>query len=240
MWIWSLVGGTKIPHAAEQLSPCVSTTDLHATAREPMCHNKDSMCHIWNLRRLIIITVMCVYLVTQSCLTLCISMDCSPPGSSVHGDSPGMHTRIDLPCPPPRDLPNPGTEPRPPTLQLDSLPFEPPRKPTNNNKLKLKETQGTMTIFLLWPSSEESFIVLIWFFLYYHSILTLKFPCFLNMMVNFMCPHGWSIVPRYLVKFLFWIFLWRCFLDEVWDGEYMYIHGWSMSMYDKNHYNIVK
>ena len=22
------------------------------------------------------------------------------------------------------------------------------------------------------------------------------------------------------------------------DGEYMYIHGWFMSMYDKNHYNI--
>ena len=25
-----------------------------------------------------------------------------------------------------------------------------------------------------------------------------------------------------------------------WDGEHMYIHGWFMSMYDKNHYNIVK
>ena len=24
------------------------------------------------------------------------------------------------------------------------------------------------------------------------------------------------------------------------DGEYMYIHGWFMSMYDKNQYNIVK
>ena len=24
------------------------------------------------------------------------------------------------------------------------------------------------------------------------------------------------------------------------DGEYMYIHGWFMSMYDKNHYNILK
>ena len=29
-------------------------------------------------------------LVTQSCLTLCDPMDCSPSGSSVHGDSPGM------------------------------------------------------------------------------------------------------------------------------------------------------
>ena len=24
------------------------------------------------------------------------------------------------------------------------------------------------------------------------------------------------------------------------DGEYMYIQGWFMSMYDKNHYNIIK
>ena len=31
-------------------------------------------------------------LVTQSCPTLCNSMDCSPPGSSVHGDSPGKNT----------------------------------------------------------------------------------------------------------------------------------------------------
>ena len=25
-----------------------------------------------------------------------------------------------------------------------------------------------------------------------------------------------------------------------WDGEYMQTHGWFMSWYDKNHYNIVK
>ena len=24
------------------------------------------------------------------------------------------------------------------------------------------------------------------------------------------------------------------------DGEYMYTHGWFMSMYGKNHYNIIK
>ena len=33
-------------------------------------------------------------LVAQSCLTLCNPMDCSPPGSSVHGDSPGQDTRV--------------------------------------------------------------------------------------------------------------------------------------------------
>ena len=30
----------------------------------------------------------------QSCPTLCDSMDCSPPGSSVHGDSPGKNTGV--------------------------------------------------------------------------------------------------------------------------------------------------
>ena len=34
-----------------------------------------------------------------------------------------------LPFPPPGDLPNPGTEPRSPALQADSLPSEPPGKP---------------------------------------------------------------------------------------------------------------
>ena len=34
-----------------------------------------------------------------------------------------------LPCPSPGDLPNPGTEPRSPTLQADALPSGPPGKP---------------------------------------------------------------------------------------------------------------
>ena len=33
-------------------------------------------------------------LVAQSCLTLCDSMDCTPPGSSNHGDSPGKNTGV--------------------------------------------------------------------------------------------------------------------------------------------------
>ena len=36
--------------------------------------------------------VLC--LVAQSCLTLCNPMDCSLPGSSVHGDSPGKNTAV--------------------------------------------------------------------------------------------------------------------------------------------------
>ena len=45
----------------------------------------------------------------QSCLTHCEFMDCNSPGSSVHRI---LQARIwsGLPCPPPRDLPNPGIE----------------------------------------------------------------------------------------------------------------------------------
>ena len=35
---------------------------------------------------------VCMCLVTQSCLTLCSSLHCSSPGSSVHGDSLGRNT----------------------------------------------------------------------------------------------------------------------------------------------------
>ena len=51
----------------------------------------------------------------QSCPTLCDPVNCSPPGSSVHGILPA---RIlgGLPFPPPGDLPEPGVEPTPPPL----------------------------------------------------------------------------------------------------------------------------
>ena len=64
----------------------------------------------------------------QSCLTLCDPMDCSLLGSSVHGDSPGKITGVG--CPLPGDLPDPGIALGAPALQADSLPDEPPRKPT--------------------------------------------------------------------------------------------------------------
>ena len=39
-----------------------------------------------------LLNVLC--LVAQSCLTVCDSMDYSPPGFSVHGDSPGKNTGV--------------------------------------------------------------------------------------------------------------------------------------------------
>ena len=67
----------------------------------------------------------------QSYLTLCDPMDCSPPGSSVHGV---FQARIwnGLPCPPPGDLPNPGSNLHLLCFlhwQTDSLPLVPPGKP---------------------------------------------------------------------------------------------------------------
>ena len=56
----------------------------------------------------------------QSCPTLFNPVDCSPPGSSVHGILQAKH-RSGLPCPPPGDLPDPGIEL---ALQADSLPSE--------------------------------------------------------------------------------------------------------------------
>ena len=47
-----------------------------------------------------------------------------------------------LPCPLPGDLPNPGVEPRSPTLQADSLLSEPPGKPKNTGVGSLSLLQG--------------------------------------------------------------------------------------------------
>ena len=39
--------------------------------------------------------MLCFAKSLQSCLTLCDAMDCSPPGSSLHVDSPGENTGVD-------------------------------------------------------------------------------------------------------------------------------------------------
>ena len=62
---------------------------------------------------------MCA-LVTQSCLTLCDPMDCSPSDYSVMEFSRQEHWN-GFPCPSSEDLPNPGIEPGSPALQADSL-----------------------------------------------------------------------------------------------------------------------
>ena len=65
--------------------------------------------------------------VAQLCLILCDSMDCSLPGSSVHGILQARileFSPVLQPFSPPGDLPNPGIKPRSSTLQEDSAPSE--------------------------------------------------------------------------------------------------------------------
>ena len=61
--------------------------------------------------------------------------------SSLVGYSPWGFSRqfywSGLPCPPPGNLPNPGTEPRSPALQVDSLLTKPPGKPQSKHLLNL-------------------------------------------------------------------------------------------------------
>ena len=66
---------------------------------------------------------------SQSCLTLCDPMDCSRPGSSVHGL---LQARILewVAMPSSRGSSQPRIKPASPAVQVDSLPTEPPGKPT--------------------------------------------------------------------------------------------------------------
>ena len=74
-----------------------------------------------------IIFVKVKVLLTQSGPTLCDPMDCSLPGSSVHGI---LQARILewVAILFSRDPPDPGSEPMSPALQANSLPSEPPGK----------------------------------------------------------------------------------------------------------------
>ena len=67
----------------------------------------------------------------QSCPTVCDPVDCSPPGSSVHGRNSGFSRQeywSGLPFSSPGDPPCPGIKPRSLAFQADSLPSEPPGK----------------------------------------------------------------------------------------------------------------
>ena len=84
---------------------------------------------------LVLDEVMGVYvcLIVQSCLTLCDPVDCSPPGSSVHGI---LQARIlewvAVPSLFRNQGSNPGIKPRSCTLQADSLLSEPPGRPNSS------------------------------------------------------------------------------------------------------------
>ena len=73
---------------------------------------------------------------TQSCPTIC-----DPMGHTVHGILQATILEW-VAVPFSRDFPNPGIEPRSLTLQVDSLPAEPPGKPKNIGVSSLTLMQG--------------------------------------------------------------------------------------------------
>ena len=82
--------------------------------------------------------------ISQLCPTLCDHMDYTVRGI--------LQARIlwRVAFPSPRDLPNPGIEPRSPALQADSLPAEPLGKPKNTAVGSLSLLQG------IFPSQESN------------------------------------------------------------------------------------
>ena len=67
-------------------------------------------------------------MLTQSCRALSDPKNCSQPGSSVHGDSPGKNTRVGYHALLQGIFPTQGSNRG---LWVDSLPSEPPVKPEN-------------------------------------------------------------------------------------------------------------
>ena len=94
-------------------------------------------------------------LVTQSSQTLRDLMDCSPPASSVMEFSRQEYWS-GLLFPSPGDLPDSGMEHGSPTLEVDSLPSEPPGKPLTNVNNVLKSRDFTLLT--------EVLIIKVWFF----------------------------------------------------------------------------
>ena len=85
-----------------------------------------TLCCMWTLSCGVGSSSLCcavLCLVAKSCLTLCNTMDCSPPGFFVHGI---LQARILewLPFPFLEDVPDQGIKPWSLALQADSLPFE--------------------------------------------------------------------------------------------------------------------
>ena len=77
-------------------------------------------------------------------------MDCSPPGSSVHGDSPGKKTGVRCHALLQGIFPTQGRSgTQPPALQVASLPSEPPGKPKNTEA-------GSLSLLLAIFPTEES------------------------------------------------------------------------------------
>ena len=75
------------------LFPLYSQVKMTNVAKTCWCCSGVCVLDFWYFREKLI-TACAVCFVAQLCLTLCDPVDCSPPGSSVHGDSPGKNTGV--------------------------------------------------------------------------------------------------------------------------------------------------
>ena len=81
---------TNFPESTQR-SPAVQDTEWLGSAGTESRLRLGGSFQVGHLARC---GLLCCAKPLQSCLTLCDPRDCSPPGSSVHGDSPGKDTEV--------------------------------------------------------------------------------------------------------------------------------------------------
>ena len=89
-------------------------------------------------------------------------MDCSLPGSSVHGDSPGKNTAVGSYSLLRVNLSDSGIQSGSPELQGDSLPSEPPGNVLNNTSKSRENLHSCLRIARVSPKLFDFRIVSRW------------------------------------------------------------------------------
>ena len=121
---WPDTGATPLPLDSSDLSGMVATWEGSYTHHytHQCCWPPWEQTGLWEKAAA---PVGSVWLVAQSCPTLCDPMDCSPPGSSVHGI---LQARVLewIAIPFSSGSSQPRDQNKSPTLQVDSSPSEPP------------------------------------------------------------------------------------------------------------------
>ena len=129
---------------------------------------------------------VCCCFVPQSCLTLCYPMECSPPGSSVHGISHGQTYWSGLPFPSPGDRPDSGIKPTSPALAGGFFITEPPGKSTLDRYLVVKLLGYVITLSL--PSWETAKLFPKWLCHFSCSVVGNKCSNFSTFSLVTVCP----------------------------------------------------
>ena len=132
----------KIPQASEQLSLCTTSTEPVPCGPEPQVLSPFAVtttAHVtWSLCsapvKATAMRSLCTFRERKKSKSLSRIRLFATPWTVAYQASPSLgfsrqEYRRGLPFPSPGDLPDPGIEPRSPTLQADALPYEPPGKP---------------------------------------------------------------------------------------------------------------